>query len=122
MLGSDVLADDSEHLACGQFFTFPVFDLLVCGIFRWFLVAELGYKCFCLLNVPVQYGMGFQFIHILGEPVFERFQFLAVYPVGFPHEVNPDSLLHRPCLPDAVFQLFHRNELVRIVGLHFDVA
>ena len=49
-------------------------------------------------------------------------QFLAVYPVGFPHEVNPDSLLHRPCLPDAVFQLFHRNELVRIVGLHFDVA
>ncbi len=71
--------------------------------------------------MPVQLGVGFQLVHVLGEFVLEYLQFLLVNPVGLAHQVEAYFVFHQPCLADALFQLGHGDELFRIVGLHLDM-
>ena len=71
--------------------------------------------------MPVQLGVSFQLVHVLGEFVLEHLQLLLVNPVGLPHQVEAYFVFHQPCLADALFQLGHGDELFRIVGLHLDM-
>ena len=121
ILRSDIPADDAEHLACGQFVLLPLVYLFACGIFGRLLVAELRDQCFRLVYVPVQFGVGFQLVHVLGELVLEHFQFLLGNPVGLAHQVKTQPMLHLPCLTDAFFQRGHGDELLRVVGPHLDM-
>ena len=121
ILHGDIPADDTEHLTRGQLLLLPLLYLLLCGTFRRLLVAEFRDQRFRLVNVPVQLGVGFQLVHVLGELVLEHFQFLLVDPVGLAHQVEAQPVLHLPCLMDAIFQLSHGDELLRVVGLHFDM-
>ena len=50
----------------------------------------------------VQFGVGFQLVHILGEFVLEHLQFLLVNPVGLAHQVETYFVFHLPCLADAL--------------------
>ena len=52
----------------------------------------------------VQFGVGFQLVHVLGEFVLEYLQFLLVNPVGLAHQVEAYFVFHQSCLTDALFQ------------------
>lgn len=86
-----------------------------------FWLRNLVTQRFRLVDIPVQLGMGFQLVHVLGEPVFEYFQFLLVNAGGLTHQFEAYFVFHPPCLADALFQFVHGDELIRIVGLHLDM-
>ena len=100
---------------------FPFFHLLLGGAFRRFLVAEFRDQGLRLLDVPVEYGVRLQFVHVLGQPVLELFQFLLVYMVGLPHQLKAQAVFHAPRFGYAFLQFLHADKLFRVVGLHFDV-
>ena len=113
--------DDAENLAGGQFLAFPFLYLFPGGIFRRFLVAEFGHQRLRLFDMPVQHGMGFQFVHVFGEPVLELFQLFFVYMVALPHQLEAQPVFHFPHFGYAFLQLIHADKLFRVVGLHFNM-
>ena len=121
VLRGDVPADDAENLAGGQLLAFPFLYLFPGGIFRRFLVAEFGHQRLRLFDMPVQHGMGFQLVHVFGEPVLELFQLFFVYMVALPHQLEAQPVFHFPHFGYAFLQLIHADKLFRVVGLHFNM-
>ena len=71
--------------------------------------------------MPVQHGMGFQLVHVFGEPVLELFQLFFVYMVALPHQLEAQPVFHFPHFGYAFLQLIHADKLFRVVRLHFNM-